>query len=162
MKCRRKQSGFSLVEVLIATLLVGVSVVALLAANGASSMVNGAGADLSTAEFLVEQIREWTTVLAVVDPQGGTTTFGLEEPNMVNADDIDDLDGQTFSPPVSAGGNPLAQFPSFSQQVVVENVSATDFTEVVGDHSSMFVRLTVSVSQNNNTIATASWIRARY
>ena len=81
---------------------------------------------------------------------------------MVDADDIDDFDGQTFSPPVSAGGNPLAQFSSFSQQVVVENVSATNFTQVVADHSSMFVRMTVSVSQNNNTIATASWIRARY
>lgn len=162
MKCQRKQSGFSLVEVLIATLLVGVSVVALLAGNGAFSMVNGVGVDLSTAEFLVEQIREWTTVMEVVDPEGGTATFGLEEPNMVDADDIDDLDGQSFSPPVAAGGDPLAQFSSFSQQVVVENVSATDFTQVVGDHSSMFVRTTVSVNQNNNTIASASWIRTRY
>ncbi len=162
MHRQRKQSGFSLVEVLVATLLVGLSVAALVAANGAFSMVNGAGVDLSTAEFLIEQIKEWTTVVAVLDPQSGTTTFGLEEPNMVDADDIDDFDGQTFSPPVSSGGNPLAQLSSFSQQVVVENVSATNFSQVVGDHSSMFVRTTVSVSQNNSPIASASWIRARY
>ena len=31
-------------------------------------MANVAGADLSTAEFLVEQIRELTTMLPVVDP----------------------------------------------------------------------------------------------
>lgn len=162
MNWQRKQSGFSLVEVLIATLLVGLSVAALLAANGAFSMVTGAAVDLSTAEFLIEQIREWTTVVAVLDPQSGTTTFGLEEPNMLDADDLDDFDGQTFSPPVSLGGNPLVLLSSFSQQVVVENVSATNFSQVVGDHASMFVRTTVSVSQNNNPIASASWIRARY
>ncbi|MCH7920157.1 MAG: prepilin-type N-terminal cleavage/methylation domain-containing protein [Planctomycetes bacterium] len=162
MNWQRKQSGFSLVEVLIAALLVGLSVAALLAANGAFSMVTGAAVDLSTAEFLIEQIREWTTVVAVLDPQSGMTTFGLEEPNMLDADDLDDFDGQTFSPPVSLGGNPLVLLSSFSQQVVVENVSATNFSQVVGDHASMFVRTTVSVSQNNNPIASASWIRARY
>jgi prepilin-type N-terminal cleavage/methylation domain-containing protein len=54
---RRETRGFTLVEVLIATLLVGLAIAALVAANGSFSMANVAGADLSTAEFLAEQIR---------------------------------------------------------------------------------------------------------
>src|SRR5210317_1634039 len=98
MHTHKKRTGFTLTEVLIATLLVGLSVYALLAANGAFSMVNGVGVDMTTAEFLVEELRERTAVLPVLDPQSTTSTFGLEEPNMVDADDIDDYDGQTFSP----------------------------------------------------------------
>ena len=60
--------GFSLIEVLIATVLIGLSIAALVAANGSFSMANVTGADLSTAEFLAEQIRELTTMLPVADP----------------------------------------------------------------------------------------------
>ena len=162
MNTRKKQTGFTLVEVLIATILVGLSIAALLTANGAFSMINGVGADMTTAEFLVEQVRECTAVLPVLDPQTNTGTFGLEEPNMVNADDVDDYDGQTFSPPIDAGGNALADFSAFTQQIAVENVSKTDLAQVVADHSSDFVRISVIVSQNNQNISAASWIRARY
>jgi prepilin-type N-terminal cleavage/methylation domain-containing protein len=159
---RQSNRGFTLVEVLIATILVGLSIYALLAANGAFSMVNGAGVDLTTAEFLAEQIRERTTVLPVVDPQNGTGTFGLEETNIVNADDLDDYDGQSFSPPIDAGGNVLTDFTGFTQQVTVENVNKNNFSQVVTDHSSAFVRVTVNINQNNKTVTTAQWLRARY
>ena len=72
------KNGFSLIEVLIAVLIVGLAIVSLVAANGAFTMANGAGADLSTAEFLFEQIRELTAPLPVIDPQTGTSTFGSE------------------------------------------------------------------------------------
>lgn len=163
MRKTKYERGFSFVEVLIAILLVGLAIASLVAANSAFTMANGAGANLSTAEFLIEQIRELTTLLPVVDPLTGDDTFGPESgETTANYDDVDDFDGASFSPPISAGRNPLNDFTVFSQQVTVENVSASNFEQVVSDHSSDFVRVTVQVSLNSKVISSTSWLRARY
>ena len=155
--------GFSLIEVLFAVLLVGLAIASLMAANGAFTKANGAGTDQSTAEFLVGQIRELTMLLPVVDPETETTTFGPETgETLATYDDLDDFDGASFSPPINADRAALSQFSAFSQQVKVENVSASNFEQVVADHSSNFVRVTVSVYLNSREISSASWLRARY
>ena len=64
----KNKNGFSLIEVLIAILLVGLAIASLVGANSAFTQSNGAGTDLSTAEFLLEQVRELTTLLPVIDP----------------------------------------------------------------------------------------------
>ncbi len=157
------RGGFSLVEVLVAIILVGLAVASLVAANSAFTMANGVGTDLSTAEFLVEQIRELTIMLPVVDPMTGTTVFGAESgENLASYDDVDDFDGLTFSPPIGADRSTLNAFSSFSQQVTVENVSASNFEQVVSDHSSDFVRVTVKVCLNSEEVSSTSWLRARY
>jgi hypothetical protein len=148
--------------VLIAVILVGLAIAALVVSNGAFTIANSAGTDLSTSEFLIEQIRELTTMLAVIDPQTGASTFGPEEANLANYDDLDDFDDASFSPPISANRNVLSDFAAFSQQVIVENISSADFEQVVGDHSSDFVRVTVKVFLNAKEISSARWIRARY
>lgn len=154
--------GFSLIEVLIAIILVGLAIVSLVTANIAFTKANATGADMSTAEFLVEQIRELTALLPVVDPQTDTSTFGPEEANLEDYDDLDDFDGAGFSPPISADRDVLNNFAAFSQQITVENVNAANFEQVVGDHSSSFVRVTVKVFLNSQQISSAAWIRARY
>ena len=162
MEPTARSSGFTIIEVLVAILLVGLAITALLAANQSFTIANGAGADLSTAEFLVEQVRELTAMLPVIDPDTGTAMFGPEEPNLPTYDDLDDFDGVLFSPPVAADRTTLASFPVFTQQVVVENVSQTNFDQVVANHSSDFVRVTVTVRMNGQDVSSASWIRARY
>jgi prepilin-type N-terminal cleavage/methylation domain-containing protein len=158
----RYKDGFTLIEVLIAILLVGLAITALVVANGAFTIANGAGADLSTAEFLIEQIRELTALLPVVDPETTTATFGPEEANLAGYDDLDDFSGASFSPPISADRQVLNDFTAFSQHITVENVNATNFEQVVSHHSSPFVRVTVSVQLNSKEISSARWIRARY
>jgi prepilin-type N-terminal cleavage/methylation domain-containing protein len=155
-------AGFSLVEVLISIVLVGLSITALVVASNSFTMANGAGADLSTAEFLIEQIRELSAMLAVIDPQTGTTTFGPEEAGLANYDDVDDLNGATYSPPIGSNRAVLNNLTGFSQHIVVQNVNKSNFDQVVANHSSNFVRITVTVSLNNRQISSASWIRARY
>lgn len=138
-----KSNGFTLVEVLFAILLVGLAIAALLGANAAFTRANGAGTDLSTAEFLLEQIKELTATLAV--------------------DDLDDFaDEAPFHPPISADRTPLTDFPAFTQQITVENVSASDFGLVADPGSTDFVRVTARVLMNSTEISSASWIRARY
>jgi len=162
MRDTKYENGFTLVEVLIAVLLVGLAITALLAANGSFTIANGLGADMSTAEFLIEQIRELTALLPVVDPQTETTTFGPEEAGLANYDDLDDFSDASFSPPINADRQVLNNFAAFSQQVTVENVAAANLEQVVGNHDSSFVRVSVRVLLNSKEISSASWIRARY
>jgi prepilin-type N-terminal cleavage/methylation domain-containing protein len=167
---RTSIAGFSLIEVLIATVLVGMAIAALVAANGSFSMANVAGADLSTAEFLIEQIRELTTMLAVADPEAAAwTVLGPEAGETLDTyDDVDDLDGfnsAALGAPISAGRTLLNNLSAFSQQVIVQRVNPSNFDETWSDDhdpSSNFVRITVSILENGRPISSASWIRARY
>jgi prepilin-type N-terminal cleavage/methylation domain-containing protein len=163
MRDSKYKNGFTLIEVLIAVILVGIAIASLVGANSAFTQANGAGTDLSTAEFLLEQIKELTATLSVIDPETKTATFGPETgETLATYDDLDDFDNKTFSPPINASRNSLSNFTSFSQQVIVQNVNPSDFEEVVADHSTNFVRVTVKVSQNSVEICSASWLRARY
>jgi prepilin-type N-terminal cleavage/methylation domain-containing protein len=164
MRNAKYKSGFSLIEVLIAVLLIGMAIASLMAANGAFTKANGAGTDQSTAEFLIGQIRELTMLLPVIDPQDELTTFGPEtdETTLTAYDDLDDFNGASYSPPISADRTILNQFSAFRQQVTVENVSASNFELVVANHGSNFVRVTVRVYLNSRQISSASWLRARY
>ena len=158
----RYDRGFTIIEALIAIVLVGLAVASLVAANSSFTKSNGAAADLTTAEFLVEQLRELTAMLPVVDPQTGISTFGPEEASLANYDDLDDFDGASFSPPINADRQPLNDFAAFTQQVTVQNVSSSNFSVVVAHHSSSFVRVTVKVFLNSREISSTAWIRARY
>jgi prepilin-type N-terminal cleavage/methylation domain-containing protein len=164
MRGRIYSSGFSLVEVLIAIILVGLAVVCLVAANNSFTQANAAGTELSTAEFLSEQIRELTMLLPVVDPETEMSTFGPEgnETTLSAYDDLDDFDGAVFSPPINAERGVLNEFAAYSQQVTVENVSAANFEQVVADHGSYFVRVTVKVFLNSRQITSLDWVRAWY
>ncbi len=168
MRGTRYEGGFSLIEVLVAIVLVGIAIASLVAANISFTKANAAGTELSTAEFLLEQIKELTVMLPVIDPNTGMSTFGPEADETVLADydDLDDFDGLAFSPPISADRATLNDFAAFTQQVTVENVSATNFEQVVADHSSAnpqyFFRVTVKVLLNSKQVVSADWVRASY
>jgi type II secretory pathway pseudopilin PulG len=163
MMYAKNKNGFSLIEALIAILLVGLAIASLMAANSSFTQANGAGTDLSTAEFLLEQIRELTALLPVIDPETETSTFGPETGETLAVyDDLDDFDDKVFSPPINADRNLLNDFAAYSQQITVENVNASDFEQVESDHSTYFVRITVKIFLNSKEISSASWLRARY
>jgi prepilin-type N-terminal cleavage/methylation domain-containing protein len=140
-----KKAGFSLIEVLVAIILVGIAIAALVAAGSSFTRANAAGAELATAEFLVEQIRELTAMLPYDD-----------------LDDFVGVDGvRSFCPPIGADRTVLNDFAAFTQKVTVKNVSESDLEQVVGYHS-RFVRVSVEVSLNSRPISSVSWIRANY
>ena len=133
--------GFTLIESLFAAMLLGLVVVALAAASGSFTMANGAAVDLSTAEFLIEEVRERTANVDV-------DTL------------LADYNGQTFSPPVDVSGDAMADFGVFGQQVVVDYVQASDLTQSVTGPTD-FVRVTVTIIKGSQPISNTSWIRAR-
>ncbi len=169
IKNRTSIRGFTLVEVLIATLLVGLSIAALVAANGSFSMANVTGADMSTAEFLAEQIRELTMMLPVADPTATTwTVLGPEgdETTLAAYDDVDDFDGfdsTTLGAPISAQRTALTALAFFRQQVTVQKLDPSNFDVTLSDAAaSNFVRVTANILENGRLISSASWIRAKY
>jgi len=137
-----KKNAFSLIEVLVAIILIGLAIASLLVANSSFTEANGVGTNLSTAQFLIEQIKERT---AMVD-YGGLYAF----------------DDASYSPPKDSDGEDLNDFAAFTQQITVENVNPADFEQVEADHSTDFVRITVRVLFNFEEISSTSWIRARY
>ena len=164
MRDKRYHNGFTLIEVLLAIVLVGLAIASLVVASGSFTRANAAGTYLSTAEFLLEQIRELTILLSVVDPETENATFGPEadETTLADYDDLDDFDGAVFSPPINAERATLNGFAAFTQQVTVENVSAGNFDQVLADHGSFFVRVTVKILMNSKEVSSTSWVRAWY
>jgi prepilin-type N-terminal cleavage/methylation domain-containing protein len=164
MQAAKYEGGFSLVEVLVAVLLVGLAIAALVVTNSSFTQANAAGTHLSTAEFLAEQVRELTILLPVVDPQTEIATFGPEagEPNLVDYDDLDDFDDASFTPPINSERVPLNEFAAFTQKVTVQNIDAGDFEQIVADHGSYFVRVTVKVFLKDEEIVSIDWVRACY
>ena len=131
--------GFTLIEVLIAILLIGTAVAALVMSGATVTMANGIGIDISTSEFLIEEFRERSV----------TVDFA----------DLAALAG-TYSPPQDVFGSALGNFSNFSQQVTVTNVAGSDLlTPQVG---SDFVNVTVTILKNNIQINSAEWIRTNY
>lgn len=136
----RGRMGFTLVEVLVAVLLVGLAIASLVATSGAFTMQNGAAVDLSTAEFLIEEIREWTA----------TKGFG----------DLAEMKEAIYCPPIDANEELLEDFGAFGQQVQVVYVDESDLSNAITGPSD-FVRVTVTITKNGRPISSASWIRAK-
>jgi prepilin-type N-terminal cleavage/methylation domain-containing protein len=135
------KNGFTLIEILIAVTLIGLAIVSLVASSMSFTQANDFGADLSTAEFLAQQVRELTA--------------------MVDYSDLFSYDDVSFNPPKGANGDILNDFSEYTQLITVENVNDSDFEQVVADHGSNFVRVTVIVLLNSNELSSSSWIRAR-
>ena len=133
-------AGFSLIEAMVASMIIGIAVVGLLLSSGSLTRVNAAGIEISTAEFLIEEVKSRCASMAY--------------------DELPAFAG-TYSPPQDIYGTALTNFSAFSQQVTVENVSNSDFTVVVAEGGSDFVRVTTRILLNGGEISSADWIRAR-
>ncbi len=156
------RSGMTLVEVMVATVLIGISLSALVGANGYITHVNRAGCDLSVAASLLEHVKERMETLPVADPETSNAQFGPEEVAWTLYDDVDDFDGTSFNPPIDARGNTLNQWSEFTQQVVVQNVDVNDLATPVADLGSNFYRVTVTILHKQNPVTSGAWICCLY
>jgi prepilin-type N-terminal cleavage/methylation domain-containing protein len=133
------KKGFTLIEILIVVVLLGMAMAAIVASNVAFTQATAQAAQLSTAEFLIEQIRELTALLPY--------------------NDVDGFNGAVFNPPIDCQQRQLTDFSDYSQAVTVENLSA-NLQPAGPDPNSPFVRVTVRILYQNNEITKASWIRS--
>lgn len=103
--------GFTLIEASMATVIIGVGVLAMVDAQSSFIVSNQWSSHAATATFLANEIREMTRGLPKHDPvvglflqsdgEGGTTLMGWGpepgETTLSDFDDIDDFDGIVFS-----------------------------------------------------------------
>lgn len=136
-----KQKGFTLIEILIATVLLGIGIIALVRASAAFTDANREGVNISTAQFLAGQVRER---LARYD-----------------FSQLSSFDGDVNSPPIGADGTAINSLSDYSQSINIEYVDSNDFTETV-TYDTDFVRVKVTVSKDNEDIVESSWIRANH
>lgn len=141
MRSSRVRRGFTLIEALMAVLLMGIAMVSILMSSSSFTQANGMGVDLSTAEFLIEEVRE------------RTASMTFDEVNTFAG-------GSPFSPPIDIEGAALANFSMFSQVVTFTTVSPSNFD--TAQAGSDFARVTVTILQNGEQVTSASWIRANY
>ncbi len=141
-----RRRGFTLIETALATVIVGVGVLAMVAAQQAFHQQNRWSTHASIAERLGNEIREMTLNLPRHDPVTGTAFWGPEpnEFSWTDFDDLDDFDGSggaglVFSAelgngPINARREIIANMDGWSQTVTVFNVDPFDITDgTVGD-----------------------------
>ena len=163
---RRGRGGFSLMETALMMVICGVGVMAILELLAAGSVSNASGAEATRGAHLAGNIREICLGLAFRDPDEDPNwldedswKWDNKEASLDLYDDIKDLDGCKFTPPIDSWRKPLAGHEKWSQEVTVDTV-AEDFLESVRpkDPKAPAARVTVKVLHNGNVVHQTSWI----
>jgi Tfp pilus assembly protein PilV len=144
-----RRNGFTLIEAAIVTVIIGLSVVALLQLLCAGSMANGESTDLTTAIFLAENINErmqghpYDTLKSTFDnvTYGGNTTYPY---------------------PKDGRGQNLTDFSGWSQTIDVSYVDPEAITITVPDSQvEVTSMVTVRVVHNTtNLVYVTKWLVA--
>ena len=136
---RGTPKGFTLVEVLITSVIIGLGIVAVMAAIGSGTRINEAGVSLTRAGFLTQEIREWS----------------------MNLDTLNDLTDVTYSPPRNSLGEELADMTAWSQTLTVTWRSPTDLDVIVPSESSDIAHIQLGVRHNGELVLSTDWLVTR-
>lgn len=155
---RPLRRGFTLIEAALVTSIISFGVVAMLTLLATGTAANNDGAELTTGMNLAKNIHEMCLGLAVADPQT-PTTWGLESGETLGTfDDLDDLAGRSFSPPIDARQKPLSDYTGWQQMITVRSVDPNLLTSLVPNGSSPATRVTVTIRRNGRTVCTSRWL----
>jgi len=163
---RRGRKAFSLLETALMMVICGLGVMALLELLAAGSMSNAAGAQATSGANLAGNIREISLGLAFRDPDEdpdwedeASWKWNNKEAGVELYDDVKDLDGCKFSPPLDAARKPLKGYENWSQEVTVDTV-AEDHLESIRpkDPRAPAARVSLKVFHNANLVHQSSWV----
>lgn len=153
-----RTDGFTLVEILVTAAIIGIVFVTLIESYRTGLRMLEQSEHMAVATNLAEQVHEVTLTLPLADPDE-PLNWGLEaDETPACPDDVDDLDGQTFSPPISSTGSVMSDLADYRQEVTVESVADTDFNTIVADGASNTARVSVRIAWREDEICRVSWI----
>jgi MSHA pilin protein MshD len=160
----RKARAFTLVEVLLTILIVGVGLVATMRALPVALRMSEASRQSMEAQQLATEMLSEIALLPFEDPDG-SPGFGREtgESSATRADfdDIDDYDAWTACPPESRDGTTNTDLAAYRRSVNVYSVDVNDFTRVLADGSTDAKRITVTISCPGQPDVTAVTVRLK-
>jgi prepilin-type N-terminal cleavage/methylation domain-containing protein len=157
----RRRAGFSLVEVAVATAILGIGMVALLTCVGSGTRTNDAGRKATLGTFLAQEIREWTLRLPFTDPDPGDANNppGPDGSDpQVFVDDLDDLMDVTYSPPRDGTGAAIANMTEWSQTITLTWRDPANLTSTVSAATSDVIHVGVAVRCGGEPVLTAGWL----
>ena len=158
-----------MMETALATILVGLSVLAVVRLITAVSEQNFVAQETTTALMLADDMREYMKGLAYNDAAVGNHL------GPVNASipftqwkDVQSFNGFVASPPIDGHGQTIASLANWQQSVTVKHCNPSNFqiTDSLATDSACTVDrviTTISVQSNGNwvPIATTEWLKAK-
>ena len=155
---RRRSAGFTLVEVLVSSILLGIIVVTMMQAFAQGTQMLEQSDRITVGVTVAEQIHELSLTLSLTDPHvaGYWGPEPGEGPNVIN--DLDDLSDRRIRPPIASDGTVWTDLADYEQRVTVVNVAESDFEQVVGNGLSSVYRVTVVVLYREEEVARLSWL----
>ena len=159
----RRARGFTLVEGVICTLIVGMMLVGAISTIGASRRSQQGISDRATARLLAIDLLAEIVTKAYAEPDG-SFAMGADaaEQSLSRAtfDDVDDFNNYEEAPPKDLAGNVIPGCEKWSRRVRIEQVDSTnpDQPSVIETGTK---RITVSVSYNGTSVAERSAVRTR-
>lgn len=159
---RAPRRGFTLIEAALATVIIGIGVVALLELLAAGSMSNATATEMTVAASLANNIHEISLGLPFTDPVNPTSASTKESGGPTAYNDIWDLNGDTYSPPIDVTRHPVSGYSSWAQQVTVQSVAPTNLTATFPPDPVNYstARVAVVITHKGKPVYTASWIVA--
>lgn len=155
------RAGMTLIEVAIATSVLGIGVAALMVSTSSSISVNDAGTKLNQAVFLAQEIREWTMGLPFVDPEEPNNPPGATDADYDSTDDLDDLMDLVFSPPRDGAGWSISDLPNWSQTITLSWRNTANLESTVPDGTSDAVYVQVAIACRGDDVLTTGWLILR-
>lgn len=165
---RNVRRGFTLLEAALVTCIVGVGITALLQLMAAGTVSNTTGTELTTGMMLARNVREMTLGLAFADPGSVNRWDPLtpphwgpesDEPTIQNYDDVDDLDGAGFTPPIDARRQSLTEYANWNQSIKVISLDPDYLpNDKVGNGKSPALRVTCTVTHMGHYVCELSWL----
>jgi hypothetical protein len=164
--CSPRRRAFTLIEAALVTSIVGIGIVSMLQLLAVGTVANREGAELTTGMVLARNIREMSIPLHFADPRYEYTWDIYNPPNWgmesgetpATFNDLDDLAGLTFSPPVDARRQVLNDFTGWAQHVTVQSVDPDHLSINVPDATSPALRITVRITRNGKYVCQMDWM----
>jgi Tfp pilus assembly protein PilV len=134
------RAGFTLVETALATVIVGVGVIAVLQLLAAGTRTTGDSLRLTSGLNVAHGFREFSLTRSISA--------------------LDALNGRQLSPPIDARGNPISGLSDWKQAITVQGADLQRVTLGVPAASSPLRRVTVTVSHKNQSVVSMDWLVA--
>jgi len=159
----KHQRGFTLVEMLLAILIAGTGMAAVMALMPQLISTAETSHDIAAAVGLAQLLIEEIDLVPWEDP-ADNCTYGLEpdenDANRVDFDDVDDYDGYTDQPPRDRNGNPDSNYTEYKRRVQVVKVDQDDLTTIIEDGGSTDVkRIVVTVTRAGRELVRLTVLR---